>query len=216
MKPKATILIPAALLALTLSIIQCDLVLSECRMGIEPVASPLAGALREMCRAASAGLAGQGKGHVPGEVVAAVPAGCRAAGLDRDGCVARLDSTSKFGDVPLLTGFTSASREPGKSASSPEALLGITIVKAFEAAPGLAGIVTSVDLGDLENPEVVLRTGAVVRLGVGSYALKLERLREVLSQTALLGMRPTLIDLRFRDQVVVRPGTVQRKTDREV
>jgi hypothetical protein len=55
-----------------------------------------------------------------------------------------------------------------------------------------------------------------VKLGTGNYALKLERLREVLLQAAYLGMEPELIDLRFRDQVVVRPGTIASANDREV
>lgn len=216
MKPKTTTLILTAIFAIMLSIVQCHSVLSGCRARIEPFASRLAGVMGDLCCAASRGIAGANEGRAPGEVVAAIPSGCLAAGLDLYGYVARVDTISKFGDVPLLTGFTPASREPGTSASSPEAFLGITIVEAFAMTPGLAGMLESVDLRELENPEVVLRTETVVRLGVGNYALKLERLREVLSQCVLLGMKPTLIDLRFRDQVVVRPGTIKRKTDREV
>lgn len=216
MKPKATTLILVALVALGLSIAECDFLSSEVRARLEPARCRFAAVLEGLCSAASAGLAREGNGHVPGGVFAAVPSGSRTAGLDRDGYVASVDSLGKFEDIPLLTGFTLGSREPGSFASSPEAFLGITVIKAFDTTPGLNGLLASVDLGDLENPEVVLKGGTVVRLGTGDYALKLDRLREVLSQAAHLGMKPTLIDLRFRDQVVVRPGTIESANDREV
>lgn len=216
MRPNATTFVIAGLLALGLSIAQCDLLVSECGARLEPLRCRLAASLEGVCCALSGGLARGERSHVPGGVFAAVPFGCHAAGLDRDGFIASLDSLKNFADVPLLIGFNLGLREPGGFASSPEAFLGITVVKAFETTPGLTGMLKSVDLSDLENPRVVLSRETVVMLGTGRYALKLERLREVLSQTSFLGMKPELIDLRFRDQVVVRPGRITSTNDREV
>ncbi len=216
MKPGATTIILVALIALGLCVAECDPLRSELKTRLEPAYCRLADALGGMCYAASSKLAGSDGGHVPGGVFAVVPNGSESAGIDCDGYVAASDSIERFVHVPLLTGFTLVSTEPGASASSPEAFLGITVIKAFDSTPGLAGMLVSVSLKDLGNPEVVLRSGAVVRLGTGNYALKLERLREVLSQAACLGMKPEIIDLRFRDQVVVRPGTIQRANHREV
>jgi hypothetical protein len=216
LKPKATTLILAALVALGLAAWECEHVCSEVGERCEPLRDRLSAALDGFCGAASASLARDEEGHVPGGVFAAVPSGTFAAGLDRDGYVASFDSLHKFDDVPLLTGFRLSTTEPGAFASSPEAFLGITVIKAFDTTPGLAGMLRSIDLKNLENPEITLSSGTAVRLGAGNYALKLERLREVLWQTAFLGMEPTLIDLRFRDQVVVRPGTIKSENDREV
>lgn len=216
MRPRATTFILVALAALGLCVAECDPLSSELALRLEPVHSRMASALGGICYAATSRLGSQGGGHVPGGVFALVPSGNKAAGLDRDGYVAAFDSLEKFEGVPLLTGFSVASTAPGAFASSPEAFLGITVIKAFDTTPGLVGMLRSVDLGDIENPEVLLKTGAVVRLGSGNYSLKLERLREVLSQAAYLGMQPEIIDLRFRDQVVVRPGTIKSANDREV
>jgi hypothetical protein len=216
LRPRATTFILVALVALGLCVAECDFLSAELGRRLEPVRCRLAPALGGLCYAASRGLAREGNGHVPGGVFAVVPSGPGAIGLDRDGYVASLDSLENLEDVPLLTGFTLGSREPGAFASSPEAFLGITVIKAFGTTPGLTGMLESVDLKDLENPEVILKGGTVVRLGAGRYALKLERLREVLAQTAYIGMKPELIDLRFRDQAVVRPGTIERANDREV
>jgi len=216
LRPRATTLILAALVALGLCVAEFDYLSAELSRRLEPVCCRLAPVLGGLCYAASTGLVREAAGHVPGGVFAVVPSGPAAIGLDRDGYVASLDSLDNLKDVPLLTGFAVGSREPGAFASSPEAFLGITVVKAFETTPGLAGMLESVGLKDLENPEVVLKGGTVVRLGTGNYALKLGRLREVLTQTAYIGMKPELIDLRFRDQAVVRPGTIERANDREV
>jgi hypothetical protein len=215
LKPRATTLIMIAVIALGLCAKDCDLLRSQVEMRLDPVRCRLSAVLGGLCSAASAGLVREG-GHVPGGVFAVVPGGSRAAGLDRDGYVACVGSPEEFGDVPLLTGFRLGAAEPGAFASSPEAFLGITVIKAFDTTAGLTGLLKSVSLKDLENPEVTLKCGTLVRLGAGNYAIKLARLREVLSQAAYLGMKPELIDLRFRDQVIVRPGTVESKKDREV
>jgi hypothetical protein len=216
LKPNAATLILAALLALGLAAHESRLVRAELVPRLEPLRLRLSAALDGFCGAASASMAREGEEHVPGGVFAAVPSGAFAAGLDRDGYVASIDSLGKFEDVPMLTGFRLGSVDPGAFASSPQAIFGITVIKAFDTTPGLAGLLGSVDLKDLENPQIVLKSGTVVRLGAGNYAIKLERLREVLWQAAYLGMEPELIDLRFRGQVVVRPGTIERTKDRGV
>ena len=209
-------MIVAALLALGLAAHRGGLLEAEVAPRLEPFLVRFSAALEGFCGAASASIAREENGHVPGGVFAAVPSGAFATGLDLDGYVASFDSLEKSAGVPLLTGFRLGSLSPGAFASSPEAIFGITVIKAFDTTPGLAGMLASVDLKDLENPEIVLKSGTVVRLGTGNYALKLERLREVLWQTAYLGMEPTLIDLRFRGQAVVRPGTIERAKNRGV
>jgi len=205
-----------AVLALALSACECDFLSSELGMRLRPLARRIAAATENICGTASAGFAREETAHAPGDVFAAVPSGRLAAGLDRDGYVVSIDSLGGFGDVPLLDGFNLSPTGAGRFASSPEAFLGLAVVKVFETTPGLAGRLSKVDLGDLEDPRVILKSGTVVRLGTGDYVLKLERLREVLRQTASLGMKPALVDLRFRDQVVVRPGTTRGANGREV
>lgn len=216
LRPRRATLMAIGVIALGLSLIQCDLLITGCRERLEPLCSRVGASLERLRCAASEGIARGREVRVPGAAFAAIPMGCEAAALDRDGYVASIDSLGNLEDIPLLTGFRLGSCEPGAFASSPQAFLGITVVKAFETTPGLMGLLKSVDLKDLENPEVILKTETVVRLGAGNYALKLGRLREVLSQTTYLGMKPNLIDLRFRDQVVVRPGAIKSTTDREV
>jgi hypothetical protein len=216
LKPGGLQLLAIGVTALALCINESEFLLSMSRDGLAPLGRRLDAALCGLSGAASAAFAGEDSVRSPGPAFAAVAGRSGVTAVDEDGYVTTAAQASEAGGVPLIKGFEMSPREPGRLVSSPEILMGLCIIKAFEGTAGLAGMIDTVDLRNLEDPEVKLRSGALVKLGNGDYAHKLEKLREVIFQAAFLGMRPELIDLRFRDQVVVWPGAVPPAGDKGV
>ena len=137
-------------------------------------------------------------------------------GLDREGYVTWCDSTSGMGDLPALTGFFPAGCKRGTRLSTPEAVLGLTIVRAFELSPLLMGVLSEINLEDLERPRAILTGGTLAELGHGAYVAKVERLSQVLMQARQRNMCVARVDLRFGGQVIVEWNRARRGFDKEV
>lgn len=93
------------------------------------------------------------------------------------------------------------SREPAA-----EVAAGLAMLRALEAGPGeLRPRVSEIFLGG-ESPVLVLVDGVEVRLGPTDWEARLARLVGVLAQLEAARETVTAIDLRFRDQVVLKTG----------
>jgi hypothetical protein len=156
------------------------------------------------------------EGRSPGETWALITGQGMVMGLDREGYVTWCDSASGAGDLPALTGFLPAGCEPGVRLSTPEAVLGLAIVRAFELSPFLMDVLSEVNLEDLEHPRVILTGGTLAELGHGAYVAKVERLGQILMQARQQNMHVARIDLRFGRQVVVEWDRAPRGFDKEV
>jgi hypothetical protein len=152
----------------------------------------------------------------PGSTYALVVSERSAVGLDREGLVTVHDTVCETFGVPVLTGCPAVLAEPGEMLSSPEVILGLSIIKAFEEAPFLMDMLSEVNLANLEHPKVILSGGIVAELGQGRYRSKIVRLNQVLMQTSRLSMQPESVDLRFGRQVIVNCSNSQRVFDKEV
>ena len=60
-------------------------------------------------------------------------------------------------------------------------------------------------LGDEETVVYMVDGGLAIRFGTGQYLRKLEMLEQTIAKLKVDSIKTTLIDLRFKDQVIVRP-----------
>ena len=150
-----------------------------------------------------------------GDTCALIACESMIVGLDCEGYVTSSGSASDMSDLPALTGFTPTCIETGQIVSTPEVVLGLAIIRAFELSPLLAGMLSEVNLRDLEHPRAILCGGTVVELGCGRYAAKVDRLSQVLVQATYMNMSPKRIDLRFGSQIVVECGETKKGSDKE-
>ncbi|MFH1312870.1 MAG: cell division protein FtsQ/DivIB [Candidatus Eisenbacteria bacterium] len=152
----------------------------------------------------------------PGETWVLITGQGMVMGLDREGYVTWCESASGTGDLPALTGFSPAAGKPGTRLSTPEAVLGLTIVRAFELSPSLMDALSEINLENLEHPRAILTGGTLAELGHGGYVAKVKRLDQILMQARQQNMHVARIDLRFGRQVVVEWNRAPRGFDKEV
>lgn len=113
----------------------------------------------------------------------------RAVALD-----APLVSAVGAGDVAV------AGRMPSRSVAA-----GVALIRTLmRAQSSLLREISEVDVSRPEGPVLYMLDGVEVRLGSEDWAERLGRLGGVLAQLRASSQRATSIDLRFRDQVVLR------------
>jgi cell division protein FtsQ len=110
--------------------------------------------------------------------------------------------------LPILSGV-----EPATAASDadpPDRLrVGLALLRAIERTGArLAGRISEIDLAGPEGPVLYLVDGTEVRVGTEAWDERLARLEGVLGELERTGERVAAVDLRFRDQVVLKPWGV--------
>jgi hypothetical protein len=153
---------------------------------------------------------------VAGPVCVLVAARGSILGLDQDGCIATSDTTSSRSDLPVLTGFLPDAKGVGEVLSLGEVVVGMAVLRAFEARPEMLKALSEINLGDLGNPKAILCGGVVVDLGSGHYKRKVQELNGVLAELKRLNEQPKAIDLRFARQAVVRCSEPDSNIEKEV
>jgi cell division protein FtsQ len=116
-------------------------------------------------------------------------------------------------DVPLLTGPDFARWRAGTQVLTPEMRRGLAWVRALAAHElQLAGDVSEVDVGDPRATDILLMNGTRV-LGPAwpPGARVLSALRVVLADLKQRGVQAREVDLRFENQVVVKPADAIRE-----
>jgi cell division protein FtsQ len=111
--------------------------------------------------------------------------------------------------VPALPILSGVERTTGPAdAVPPERLrLGLALLRAVQRTGGqVLRRVSEIDLAAAEGPLLYLTDGTEVRLGAGAWDERLARLDGVLGELERTGERVVSIDLRFRDQVVLKPS----------
>jgi cell division septal protein FtsQ len=109
-------------------------------------------------------------------------------------------------DLPIIDGLAG---RPGQSVSAvdePRALLAARVIRALEAAPELAKVVSQIDVSDVYDAVVMLQGETVMlRLGDRDFADRIREYREL--APALRERVPEIdyVDLRFGDRLYVRP-----------
>ncbi len=107
--------------------------------------------------------------------------------------------------APVLSGLDAGELGAGHGAPSERAALGITLVRLpLGLQRPLLKQVSEIDMSRSEGPVLYTVDGVEVRLGKEDWEARLGRLQGVLAQLGASGEVVTSVDLRFRDQVVLK------------
>ncbi len=126
--------------------------------------------------------------------------------IDADGVLLEPLQTGVVADVPMLAGPDFSSYRPGSQVQTPEVRRGLAWTAILsDNVLRLSGQVSEVDVSDPRLTRLVLMTGVrVVGPAWPNGARQLSGLRATLADLAAKGMTPREVDVRFKDQIVVR------------
>ena len=128
--------------------------------------------------------------------------------IDEEGVAFGAERRAVSTDSPVITGLTPEEVAAMRLAPSPKARIAIELIRAVRGAhPALLGEISEIDVGGTEGPVLYTLDGVEVRLGTDEWDARLARLEGVLGQIAATGQPVRSIDLRFRDQVVLKDAT---------
>ena len=127
--------------------------------------------------------------------------------LDADGVLLAPLKEGVVADVPMLTGVDAARYRAGTCLATSGVLRGLAWVRATaEPELELAGRISEIDVSDSASTGLVLMTGTHVLLAAWPPGTRtLSALRVVLADLEHRGTLAQEVDLRYRNQVIVRP-----------
>jgi cell division protein FtsQ len=126
--------------------------------------------------------------------------------LDEDGRLLGEEKNAVATDVPVISGLSEDELVTMRTTPGPRARAAITLIRALlRTGSALAAEISEIDMSRSEGPVLYTVDGVEVRLGTEEWEERLARLEGVLSQVATGDVQG--VDLRFRDQVVLRRGT---------
>ena len=126
--------------------------------------------------------------------------------LDEEGRVLGEESHAVAPEVPVISGLSEDELASMRTTPGPRARQAITLIRALlRAGSSLAAEISEIDMSRAEGPVLYTVDGVEVRLGTEEWEERLARLEGVLAQVATQDVHG--VDLRFRDQVVLRRGT---------
>ncbi|PYN99258.1 MAG: hypothetical protein DMD91_13110 [Candidatus Rokuibacteriota bacterium] len=127
--------------------------------------------------------------------------------LDEEGRLLGEPPNAVAPSVPVISGLgedelAALGAEPG-----PKARVALALIRSLlRSGSTLVTEISEIDMSGHEGPVLYTVDGIEVWLGVDEWEERLARLEGVLAQIARTGDGVTAIDLRFRDQVVLRKG----------
>jgi cell division septal protein FtsQ len=108
-------------------------------------------------------------------------------------------------DAPLISGVSAADVAAAGRMPSERVAMGVALLRTLmRAQSSLLGEISEVDVSRPEGPVLFMLDGVEVRIGNEDWDGRLGRLSGVLAQLRASGQTVTSIDLRFRDQVVLK------------
>src|SRR5216683_767935 len=169
----------------------------------------------------------------PEEIVAAsgIGPGTHLFRLDRSAVVARLEGRRPFTlahagrlhwideqgvslgaepravvpQAPVITGLSPADLAAGDGTPAPRVAAGISLLRVLlRSETALLRQISEIDVSRPDGPVLYTVEGVEVRLGAEDWEARLGRLQGVLAQVRAGGEPVNAIDLRFRDQVVLK------------
>ena len=109
--------------------------------------------------------------------------------------------------APVITGLGAAELSVG-AGRSPGITAGVSLLRILlRSGSALLGQISEIDVSRPDGPVLYTVDGVEVRLGADDWEARLGRLLGVLGQLRSAGETVTSIDLRFRDQVVLKTVT---------
>lgn len=126
--------------------------------------------------------------------------------IDAEGVLLQPLQTGVVADVPMLVGPDFSNRRAGSLVQTPEVRRGLAWTAILsDNALRLAGQVSEIDVSDSRLTRLVLMNGVrVVGPAWPNGARQLSGLRATLADLTAKGMMPREVDVRFKDQIVVR------------
>lgn len=145
----------------------------------------------------------------------------RLYGVDSDAELIPLPAVHLLPDLPVITGVTVDRNEAASSLESsnrfetiretmstdPNLGRGIYIINMIKHfSPDFLDRISEIHVDHPHDPVVyTVDDGLTIRIGVGRYPHKINLLNKTLEQLDRDGIKTRIIDLRFKDQVIIRP-----------
>jgi len=128
--------------------------------------------------------------------------------MDEDGRVLGEERRAVVPGVPVISGLTEEELASMRTAPGPKARAAVALIRALlRSGNALAAEISEIDMSRPEGPVLYTVDGIEVRLGADDWDERLARLEGVLAQVATQDVSG--VDLRFKDQVVLRRGAVR-------
>jgi len=123
--------------------------------------------------------------------------------LDEEGRVLGDETRAVNTEVPVISGLSEEELVTMRTSPGPRARTAIALIRALlRTGSALASEISEIDMSRAEGPVLYTVDGVEVRLGSEEWDERLARLEGVLAQVASQDVNG--VDLRFRDQVVLR------------
>lgn len=109
--------------------------------------------------------------------------------------------------APVITGLDAGDLSPGAGGSPERVVVGVSLLRILlRSGSALLERISEIDVSRPDGPVLYTVDGVEVRLGAEDWEARMGRLLGVLAQLQSAGEAVTSIDLRFRDQVVLKPA----------
>ena len=126
--------------------------------------------------------------------------------LDEDGRVLGDETRAVNTEVPVISGLSEEELVTMRTSPGPRARAAIALIRALlRTGSALASEISEIDMSRAEGPVLYTVDDVEVRLGSEEWDERLARLEGVLAQVSSQDVHG--VDLRFRDQVVLRKGS---------
>ncbi|HKZ07558.1 MAG TPA: FtsQ-type POTRA domain-containing protein [Methylomirabilota bacterium] len=127
--------------------------------------------------------------------------------IDEEGVRVASEGRAVTVALPVISGLTDEEIAAASRAPSERVLTGVRLIRTLlRAGSPLVAQISEVDVGRSDGPVLYTVDGIEVRLGAEEWDSRIPRLAGVLAQVASSGQPVSAIDLRFRDQVVLKPA----------
>ncbi|OLC01404.1 MAG: hypothetical protein AUH30_00185 [Candidatus Rokubacteria bacterium 13_1_40CM_68_15] len=127
--------------------------------------------------------------------------------LDEEGRLLGEEPHAVVPSVPVISGLSEAELAALRTEPGPKARAALALIRSLlRSGSPLVGEISEIDMSGRDGPVLYTVDGIEVRLGAEEWEERLTRLAGVLAQITRTGDGVTAIDLRFRDQVVLRKG----------
>jgi cell division septal protein FtsQ len=128
--------------------------------------------------------------------------------MDEEGRVLGEERRAVVPGVPVISGLTEDELVSMRTSPGPKARAAVALIRALlRSGNALAAEISEIDMSRPEGPVLYTVDGVEVRLGAEDWDERLARLEGVLAQVATQDVSG--VDLRFKDQVVLRRGLVR-------
>jgi cell division protein FtsQ len=128
--------------------------------------------------------------------------------VDEDGRLLGEERHAVATEVPVIRGLSEDELVTMRTTPGPRARAAIALIRALlRTGSALAAEISEIDMSRPEGPVLYTIDGVEVRLGSEEWEERLARLEGVLAQVATQDVHG--VDLRFRDQVVLKRGTLR-------